>query len=226
MATDESDPSLVQISRRERIREAFKSARHSALGENVEEALKAATIKAAELLRDRTTVEAIQRALAGIGQIAATATFRVDPEARLMFEFANWAEDRHGRLTVVAATMQLAQRLVDALAKHGPSNVEGAVADLQDELRGWVRILVAGSPTDDLDLDDLPERFRPILDGQRHHLDQRTSTLSALILPAGVNDVAVAYMLVTVPRFLQTYLMRALVDALPDLVSQTDEWRQ
>lgn len=221
-----SKPQIVRArgARREKIVDQLTRLRESALGTEAERRLRDALSTAAEMLSKRENVEAVQTVLARIGQFAAEASFKADPDAQRLFDYATWAEGVHGRPVVLAATLQLAQRLIDKLASGAPTHPE-TYAAMQEEVRRWARILALGYPaaSDTFDLNDVPEEFRPVFDARRTHVEPGSTTTSAIqrIMP-GSDEATMTYMMVTLPRFLQTYLMRGIVDALPDLVAQID----
>ncbi len=64
-------------------------------------------------LTDPRTAQLLQAGMTAMGNVGMEATFRRDPQARLLFEFADWCADAAGREAVMLIIMQ------DALSPHG-----------------------------------------------------------------------------------------------------------
>ena len=219
------DVVLHRPKRVDRLRDRVQRLRDSKAGSAAEVGLRAAASKTVDLMTSRKTAENVQTALAAVGQVAADATFRFDPHARLLFEFAQWGEDQHGRPVVVAATLQLAQDVIAAVANAGTSAIGSAtIEQIQNMVRQWVAMVVTAGQAQSIEVDDVPAEYRAILEVRRPtRLTRPLSASTAIVLfDERPDPEAVAYVMATLPRFLQTYLMRSLVDALPDLLSQLD----
>ncbi|MEZ4460403.1 MAG: hypothetical protein R3E66_11895 [bacterium] len=222
-----SRPDLMPIrrARLEQLRERVQTLRDSKVGTAAEAGIRAAADKTLDVVTSRKTAENVQLALATVGQFAADVTFRFDPDAKVLFEFAQWGEEQHGRPVVVAATLQLAQDVIATVSEAGTAAIgASSVERVQHLIREWVAMVVSGGLQRTVAAEDVPERFHVILHARRStDLVKPSSSNSGLARFENRPDPqALAYVMVALPRFLQTYLMRSLVDALPDLLSQLD----
>lgn len=222
---DQKTPQLVpskSTSRLARLRNRLIQARESKFGTKAEDGLRTLAGLAAEKLSQRETLEGIQAALAGLGQFAAATTFRFDPDAKVLFDFAEWAETLHGRGFVVASTLVFAQNMVQCVvAVHPKDLMEGrSIRTMQDEVRRWAERLATGVEGANADLEQVPTEFHQIFDARRASKVGGELSKSTVIRVLGsqADEDSIAFVIVTVPRFLQTYLMRSMVDALPDLM--------
>jgi hypothetical protein len=223
---DQKTPELVpakSASRVARLRNRLIQARESKLGTKAEDGLRMIAGIAAEKLSRRETLEGIQTALAGLGQFAAATTFKFDPDAKNLFDFAEWAETQHGRGFVVAATLVFAQNMVQFVVSVHPKDLMEvqSIRAMQDEVRRWAECLGTGLEGASVDLSDVPTEFHQIFDARRApKITGEVSKSTAIrVLGSQADADSVAFVIVTVPRFLQTYLMRSMVDALPDLMA-------
>ncbi len=223
---DQKTPELVPAkskSRVARLRNRLIRARESKLGTKAEDGLRAMAGIAAEKLSRRETLEGIQAALAGLGQFAAATTFKFDPDAKTLFDFAEWAETLHGRGFVVASTLVFAQNMVQFVVSVHPKDMMEvqSIRAMQDEVRRWAEHLATGVEGASADLEEIPSEFHRIFEARRApKIGGKISSSTAIrVLGSQADEDSIAFVIVTVPRFLQTYLMRSMVDALPDLMA-------
>lgn len=208
--------------RRKKILEGLVQLRESPVGALAESQLTQALTRVGDALSKRENIESAQAVLARVGQFVAERSFEADPDAAQLFEFAQWAEAEHGRAVVLTATLQLANALVATLTAGKPTD-PATIASMQDEVRRWGRILVVGYPVEasGFDPERVPQAFRAVFEARRAHtVGQKSSGSAITTFIPGADDAALTYAMVTLPRFLQTYLMRGLVDALPDIADK------
>ncbi len=223
---DQKTPQLVPVksqTRLARLRNRLSKMRDSELGTKAEQGLRVAAGIAAERLTRRETLESIQAALAGVGQFAAATTFKFDPDAKRLFDFAEWAEAQHGRGFVVASTLAFAQNMVQTVVSSHPSELMKAerIRSMQTDTQRWAHRLATGSEDETALLADVPTEFHSIFEARRVAKAEGEVSKNTAMSLFGVeaDEDAVSFVIVTMPRFLQTYLMRSMVDALPDLMA-------
>ena len=83
----------------------LRRVRDSRLGGAVEGLVRSRADALADWLREPEHVHALQGALARVAQFGMERGFDRDPDARLLFEFADWIEVEHGRLAVISALL-------------------------------------------------------------------------------------------------------------------------
>lgn len=228
-----------------------------------------------DFLTDPATVGAVQQNLARFANLSFRFGFRVDPNAELLFRFADWSEERHGRArvmqillqspliqdpTFVDAMVYLSQIIVPWVDDEAPAFTQSQLDDFKAGASQKLLFLLTElaaleqderPPSQDIDaLVDyfenapLPAEFKGLARmalGQgllkredpapvrwTKGLSKRLGLLSSQedqerglrpFIP-GLGDETLEFLVLSTTFFIQTYLLRHLVESLPELAQE------
>lgn len=218
-------------------------------------------------LAEPENAERLQETLASIAQFGMDRGFDQDPDARLLFEFVDWLEQRHSRAVVMEVVVKHGALMEHTLIQHLQEMLERRRAGLppqQDdgwrELRdeGQARLLelltllvtleteepapaTQQAQVDYIEDADIPDRFKELAhktvgaEGafdarpRERERDEQQSTprKSALQRFApSMDDPHTRFLTTSHLFFVQSYLVRAMVESLPSMLSEIAEFEK
>lgn len=201
--------------------------------DRVREAAAGALVKLDAALSDRKNLERLQSLMATAGNFAMERSFDASPDARLLFEYADWCEATRSREEVSRSVFRDGLRLPFDLLGIIEKSMRGQVtrAELEEKRELmldllWYMASDAARPLDRLDdgleREGIPDRFRVLFDRARGRTggSEASGASRELTHRADVfRDPGIQFMLKSLPLFLQSYLLKLSIETLPDIAS-------
>jgi hypothetical protein len=271
-ADDASGGALSRVSEkvrdtvRDKLAPRVRDALEHKLAPAVEQRIRDVVLKLAE----PENAERLQGTLASIAQFGMDRGFEQDPDARLLFEFVDWLEQRHSRALVMEVVVKHGALMEHTLIQHLQQMLERRRAGLPPERgEGWQKLRDEGqerllellallvtleteepapstqqAQVEFIEQSDIPERFKILahktvgadgaFDKQTNRSedasgdersDQPSKTALQRFAPS-MDDPHTRFLTTSHLFFVQSYLVRAMVESLPSMLSEIAEFEK